>query len=67
MRRFLDTINTYIVYDEAATGWATTTPGKALQQAIWLDNLPVSVLTGTTLNYVQPEHVGVSFPVKQAL
>ncbi|MBB5944496.1 RHS repeat-associated core domain-containing protein, partial [Xanthomonas sp. 3307] len=34
------------------------TNGKALQQAIWLDDLPVGVLAGTALNYVQPDHLG---------
>ena len=59
VRRFLGTTNTYTLYDEAGH-WLGDydTNGKALQQAIWLDDLPVGVLAGTTLNYVQPDHLG---------
>jgi len=59
VRRFLGTTNTYTVYDEAGH-WLGDydTDGKALQQAIWLDDLPVGVLAGTALNYVQPDHLG---------
>jgi len=59
VRRFLGTTNTYTVYDEAGH-WLGDydTDGKAIQQAIWLDNLPVGVLAGTVLNYVQPDHLG---------
>ncbi|CTP90144.1 RHS repeat-associated core domain-containing protein [Xanthomonas translucens pv. poae] len=59
VRRFLGTTNTYTVYDEAGH-WLGDydSNGKALQQAIWLDDLPVGVLAGTALNYVQPDHLG---------
>ena len=59
VRRFLGTTNTYTIYDEAGH-WLGDydTDGKAIQQAIWLDNLPVGVLAGTALNYVQPDHLG---------
>jgi len=59
VRRFLGTTNTYTLYDEAGH-WLGDydTNGKALQQAIWLDDLPVGVLAGTALNYVQPDHLG---------
>ncbi len=59
VRRFLGTTNTYTVYDEAGH-WIGDydTNGKALQQAIWLDGLPVGVLVGAALNYVQPDHLG---------
>ncbi|MET7143730.1 RHS repeat-associated core domain-containing protein, partial [Xanthomonas sp. PPL139] len=53
------TTNTYTVYDEAGHWMGDyDTNGKALQQAIWLDDLPVGVLVGTALNYVQPDHLG---------
>ncbi|WP_249255885.1 RHS repeat-associated core domain-containing protein, partial [Xanthomonas graminis] len=59
VRRFLGTTNTYTVYDEAGHWMGDyDTNGKALQQAIWLDDLPVGVLAGTALNYVQPDHLG---------
>ncbi|WP_429002982.1 RHS repeat domain-containing protein [Xanthomonas sacchari] len=59
VRRFLGTTNTYTVYDEAGHWMGDyDTTGKAVQQAIWLDDLPVGVLTGTALNYVQPDHLG---------
>ncbi|WP_409976328.1 RHS repeat-associated core domain-containing protein [Xanthomonas graminis] len=59
VRRFLGTTNTYTLYDEAGH-WLGDydSNGKALQQAIWLDDLPVGVLAGTALNYVQPDHLG---------
>ncbi|WP_241094202.1 RHS repeat-associated core domain-containing protein [Xanthomonas bonasiae] len=59
VRRFLGTTNTYTVYDEAGH-WLGDydSTGKALQQAIWLDDLPVGLLAGTALNYVQPDHLG---------
>ncbi|QNH12664.1 DUF6531 domain-containing protein [Xanthomonas sp. SI] len=59
VRRFLGTTNTYTVYDEAGHWMGDyDTNGKALQQVIWLGNLPVGVLAGTALNYVQPDHLG---------
>ncbi len=32
--------------------------GAIVQQAIWLDDLPVGVLAKTTLRYVQPDNLG---------
>jgi len=32
--------------------------GVARQQVIWLDNLPVGLLKGSALYYVQPDHLG---------
>ena len=42
MRKYLGTANTYTVYDEAGH-WLGDydNTGAALQQAIWLDDLPV--------------------------
>ncbi|MBB6368482.1 hypothetical protein FHR56_003661 [Xanthomonas sacchari] len=31
--------------------------GAVVQQAIWLEDLPVGVLAKTTLRYVQPDHL----------
>ncbi|WP_161795339.1 RHS repeat-associated core domain-containing protein [Xanthomonas sp. GPE 39] len=60
VQRFLGTTNTYTLYDEAGH-WLGDydNNGAPLQQAIWLDDLPVGVLAaGTKLNYIQPDHLG---------
>jgi RHS repeat-associated protein len=56
-------VNTYTVYDESGR-WLGDydTTGKALQQAIWLDDLPVGLLAGSganqKLHYIEPDHLG---------
>ncbi len=60
VQRFLGTTSTYTLYDEAGH-WLGDYDGNGapLQQAIWLDDLPVGVLAGGgTLNYIQPDHLG---------
>ncbi|WP_254460789.1 RHS repeat-associated core domain-containing protein [Xanthomonas sacchari] len=51
--------NTYTLYDESGH-WLGDydNNGAVVQQAIWLDDLPVGVLAKTTLRYVQPDHLG---------
>ncbi len=51
--------NTYTLYDENGQ-WLGDydNNGAVVQQAIWLDDLPVGVLAKTTLRYVQPDHLG---------
>jgi len=51
--------NTYTLYDETGH-WLGDydNNGAALQQAIWLDDLPVGVLAKSSLRYVQPDHLG---------
>ncbi|MBN6152386.1 RHS repeat protein [Xanthomonas sp. AmX2] len=52
--------NTYTLYDESGH-WLGDydVNGVPLQQAIWLDDLPVGVLAGgNQLRYVQPDHLG---------
>ncbi|WP_295958707.1 RHS repeat-associated core domain-containing protein, partial [uncultured Xanthomonas sp.] len=51
--------NVYTLYDESGH-WLGDydNNGTAVQQAIWLDDLPVGVLAKTTLRYVQPDHLG---------
>jgi RHS repeat-associated protein len=51
--------NTYTLYDESGH-WIGDydNNGAALQQAIWLDDLPVGVLAKNSLQYVQPDHLG---------
>ncbi|WP_233368442.1 RHS repeat-associated core domain-containing protein [Xanthomonas hortorum] len=60
VRRFLGTANTYTLYDESGR-WLGDydNAGKPLQQAIWLDDMPVGV-TGADakLAYIEPDHLG---------
>lgn len=59
VRKFLNTNNTYTVYDEAGQ-WIGDydNSGNALQQAIWLGDLPVGLLASNQLKYLQPDHLG---------
>ncbi|MDL5367279.1 DUF4329 domain-containing protein [Xanthomonas sp. NCPPB 2654] len=59
VRKFLGTAGTYTLYDETGH-WLGDydSTGQALQQAIWLDDLPVGVLASNGLHYVQPDHLG---------
>jgi RHS repeat-associated protein len=51
--------NTYTLYDENGH-WLGDydNNGAPMQQAIWLDDLPVGVLASNSLRYVQPDHLG---------
>ena len=60
VRKHQGTANTYTVYDEAGH-WLGDydNTGTALQQAIWLDDLPVGLIAnGNQLHYVEPDHPG---------
>lgn len=59
VRKYLGTSNTYTMYDEAGR-WIGDydTTGTAIQQAIWLDDLPVGLLASNQLKYLQPDHLG---------
>ncbi|WP_411861349.1 RHS repeat-associated core domain-containing protein [Xanthomonas arboricola] len=60
VRRFLGATNTYTLYDESGH-WLGDydTNGVARQQAIWLDDLPLGLLTDTKkLHYIEPDHLG---------
>ncbi|MGH8076969.1 MAG: RHS repeat-associated core domain-containing protein, partial [Lysobacter sp.] len=59
VRRYLGTVNTYTAYDEAGH-WLGDydTTGAPIQQAIWLDDLPVGVVAGGKLHYVEADHLG---------
>ncbi|WP_231118116.1 RHS repeat-associated core domain-containing protein [Lysobacter silvisoli] len=56
-------VHTYTVYDESGR-WLGDydTNGAVLQQAIWLDDLPVGLLAGAgaqqKLHYIEPDHLG---------
>ena len=63
VRQYLSTTNTYTVFDEAGHWLGDySTPSTPRQQAIWLDDLPIGVLTGAgagqTVQYLQPDHLG---------
>lgn len=60
VRKYLSTANTYTVYDEVGH-WLGDydSTGAALQQAIWLDDLPVGLIAnGNQLHYVEADHLG---------
>lgn len=60
VRKHQGTANTYTVYDEAGH-WLGDydNTGTALQQAIWLDDLPVGLIAnGNQLHYIEPDHLG---------
>ncbi len=60
VRRFLGTANTYTLHDESGQWMGDyDNAGKPLQQAIWLDDMPVGV-TGADakLAYIEPDHLG---------
>lgn len=60
VRRYLGATNTYTVYDEAGH-WLGDydDSGAPLQQALWMDDLPVGLLAnGNQLHYLQPDHLG---------
>ncbi|KRC35036.1 hypothetical protein ASE10_10205 [Lysobacter sp. Root76] len=56
-------VHTYTVYDESGR-WLGDYDhnGAVLQQAIWLDDLPVGLLAGAganqKLHYIEPDHLG---------
>lgn len=64
VRSYLGSSSTYSVYDEVGH-WLGDYDGTGspIQQAIWMDDLPVGVLAGTSLaterlHYLQPDHLG---------
>ena len=59
VRKYLGTSSTYTIYDEAGH-WLGDydNTGAALQQAIWLDDLPVGLIAnGNQLHYIEPDHL----------
>ncbi len=61
MRSYLSTANTYTLYDEAGH-WVGDygANGTPVQQAIWMDDLPVGLRTAAagTVSYIEPDHLG---------
>lgn len=60
VRRFLGAANTYTLYDESGRWMGDyDNAGKLLQQAIWLDDMPVGVTSADAkLSYIEPDHLG---------
>ncbi|RZZ88591.1 RHS repeat protein [Pseudoxanthomonas winnipegensis] len=61
VRSYLSTSNTYTLYDEAGH-WVADygANGTPVQQAIWMDDLPVGLRTAAagTVSYIEPDHLG---------
>ncbi|WP_241688432.1 RHS repeat domain-containing protein [Pseudoxanthomonas composti] len=58
-RAYLGSANTYTLYDEAGH-WLGDygNNGTVIQQAIWMEDLPVGVVTTAKTHYLQPDHLG---------
>lgn len=57
--RSINTSGTYSLYDESGHWMGDYDEnGQSIQQVIWLEDLPVGVLASSTLNYIQPDHLG---------
>ncbi|HCH0556510.1 TPA: DUF4329 domain-containing protein [Pseudomonas aeruginosa] len=61
VRSYLSTANTYTLYDEAGH-WIGDygANGTPVQQAIWMDDLPVGLRTAAAgiVSYIEPDHLG---------
>ena len=63
VRKYLNTANTYTLYDDAGR-WLGDygNAGAPTQQVIWFDDLPVGVLDGAganqKLHYIEPDALG---------
>lgn len=65
VRRYLGSSNTYSIYDDAGNwlgDYGNAGAGAPLQQAIWVDAMPVGVMVGAgasqKLYYVEPDALG---------
>jgi RHS repeat-associated protein len=52
-------VSTYFVYDEAGH-WLGEydDAASAVQQVVWLDDLPVGLIANNQLHYIEPDHLG---------
>lgn len=59
VRKHLGAASTYTLYDDSGR-WLGDygTSGAVSQQAVWMDDMPVGVLDGGQLYYIQPDHLG---------
>lgn len=59
VHRQTDISNSYAIYDEAGHWLGDYADGgTAVQQAIWLDDMPVGLLSSSQLYYIEPDHLG---------
>jgi RHS repeat-associated protein len=59
VRRYTGTINTFTMYDEAGQWLGEYHNDRTpVQQVIWLDSLPVGVISAGKLHYVESDHLG---------
>jgi RHS repeat-associated protein len=59
VRKYLGAANTYTLYDEAGHWLGDyNSSGAPIQQAIWLDDLPVGLIANNQLHYLEPDHLG---------
>jgi RHS repeat-associated protein len=59
VRKYLGTANTYTVYDEAGHWLGDySNTGVPIQQAVWMDDLPVGLMASNGLNYVEADALG---------
>ncbi len=59
VRKYLGTTNTYTVYDEAGHWLGDyNNTGAPIQQAVWMDDLPVGLMASNGLNYVEADALG---------
>lgn len=59
VRRQSGAISKYALYDEAGHWLGEyADDGSAVQQVIWMDDMPVGVLASNQLHYVEPDHLG---------
>jgi RHS repeat-associated protein len=56
--RQMGSTNTYTLYDEAGHWVGDHTDSAPVQQILWIDDMPVGVLDGGQLFYIQPDHLG---------
>ncbi|QSX76736.1 RHS repeat protein [Lysobacter arenosi] len=59
VRKHLSANSAYVIYDEAGH-WVGDyrNIGVPAQQVIWLDDLPVGVISNAQVSYIEPDHLG---------
>lgn len=58
VRRHIGTTNTFTLFDEAGHWLGDYAGGNPVQQTLWMDGVPMGLLTGGSLQYVQADHLG---------
>ncbi|MEJ7807820.1 MAG: RHS repeat-associated core domain-containing protein, partial [Telluria sp.] len=58
VRRTAGATSTHTVYDEAGHWLGDYNGYTAIQNAIWLDDLPIGLIANNQLHYLEPDHLG---------